>query len=106
MSGAAAVSCRRVTLDVKASATGERCAACGPVKSNLGTTRLAAGPGHDISGSGMLCNIPSECAALLFGPIERPLALEQQCFDYGMHCVTIRLRRIDVQPMIQEAESG
>jgi hypothetical protein len=45
----------------------------------------AAGPGHDITGAGMLCNIRSESSTFLFSPVVRPLALEQRRFDYGEH---------------------
>jgi hypothetical protein len=50
----------------------------------------------------MFSNIRSERTAFIFGPVERPLALKQQGFDYGMHGLTIRLWRIDIEPTTQE----
>jgi hypothetical protein len=51
----------------------------------------------------MFSDIGSESATLLFRSVVRPLALKEGCFDYGKHCLTIRLRRIDVQHTDQDA---
>ncbi|TDP61789.1 hypothetical protein DES47_1101 [Roseateles toxinivorans] len=65
----------------------------------------ATGFGHDISGSGMLCNVGGENAALLFAPVERPLALKEEGFDDCEHCRTIRQRRTAVQKRISRGRT-
>jgi hypothetical protein len=53
--------------------------------------------GHHISGIGTRSNVYRELTPLFLGPVERPLLLEQESFDYREHSATIRPRRIEIK---------